>query len=99
MHLVGWHADVEPVEPEGYGELIGCGGVAVRPNDTMVCDNDGVVVIPHELAADVAEAGLEQERYERYVQTRVRDGASVVGLYPPDDEALADYQRWLKSNN
>jgi regulator of RNase E activity RraA len=31
----------------------------------------------------------------RFVQQRVAQGASVVGLYPSDQGTLADYQRWL----
>lgn len=79
----------------GFGDIIGCGGVAVRPGDVMVCDNDGAVVVPIELAADVAEAGAEQERFERFVQQRVKAGASVLGLYPPGDAALAAYEEWI----
>ena len=79
----------------GFGEMIGCGGVAIRPGDVMVCDNDGAVVVPIELAAAVADAGVEQERFERFVQQRVEAGASVLGLYPPDDDALAAYRKWL----
>ena len=79
----------------GFGEIIGCGGVAVRPGDVMVCDNDGAVVVPVEMAAAVAEAGVEQERFERFVQQRVKAGASVLGLYPPGDDAVAAYRRWL----
>ena len=79
----------------GFGDIIGCGGVAVRPGDVMVCDNDGAVVVPIELAAEVAEAGTEQERFERFVQQRVKAGASVLGLYPPGDAALAAYQEWI----
>jgi len=79
----------------GYDEIIGCGGVAVCPGDILVCDNDGAVVIPASMAADVAEAGVEQERFERFVQRRIAEGASVVGLYPPDDATREEYQRWL----
>ena len=79
----------------GYGEIIGCGGVAVCPGDVMVCDNDGTVVIPASMAAEVARIGVEQERFERFVQQRVGEGASVVGLYPPDERTLGDYQAWL----
>ena len=81
----------------GFGEIIGCGGVAIRPGDVMVCDNDGAVVVPIELAATVAEAGVEQERYERFVQQRVKAGASVLGLYPPGDDALAAYGKWIEA--
>jgi regulator of RNase E activity RraA len=79
----------------GYDEMIGCGGVAVCPGDLMVCDNDGAVVIPASLAAEVAEQGVEQERFERFVQRRVADGAGVVGLYPPDEATLEAYHKWL----
>jgi len=79
----------------GYNEIIGCGGVAVCPGDIMVCDNDGAVVIPASMAAEVAEAGVEQERFERFVQRRIGEGASVVGLYPPNESTLEDYRKWL----
>ena len=78
----------------GYDEIIGCGGVAVCPGDVLVCDNDGVVVIPVAMAAEVAEDGVEQERFERFVQRRVAEGASVVGLYPPNEGTVQDYKRW-----
>ena len=81
----------------GFGEIIGCGGVAVRPGDLMVCDNGGAVVVPCELAAEVAEAGLEQERFERFAQLRIKAGASVLGLYPAGPDVLAAYDRWLEA--
>lgn len=79
----------------GYDKSIGCGGVAVCTGDVMVCDNDGAVVIPAPMVAEVAEAGIEQQRFERFGQQRVAQGASVVGLYPPDEGTLVDHQRWL----
>ena len=81
----------------GFGDIIGCGGVAVRPGDIIVCDNNGAVVVPIELAAAVAEAGVEQERYERFVQQRIKAGASVLGLYPAGEAALADYEKWIEA--
>jgi 4-hydroxy-4-methyl-2-oxoglutarate aldolase len=33
---------------------IGCGGVQVRPGDLIGCDDDGIVVVPLEVAAEVA---------------------------------------------
>lgn len=79
----------------GYNDVIGCGGVAVCPGDVLVCDNDGALVIPASMAAEVAEAGVEQERFERFVQQRVAEGASVLGLYPPNEDTLEEYQHWL----
>jgi len=33
---------------------IACGGVQVRPGDIVGCDDDGVVVVPLEIASEVA---------------------------------------------
>jgi regulator of RNase E activity RraA len=33
---------------------IGCGGVQVRPGDIVGCDDDGVLVVPFEIAAEAA---------------------------------------------
>jgi regulator of RNase E activity RraA len=82
----------------GFGEIIGCGGVAVCPGDVIVCDNDGALVVPPALAEEVAKAGLEQEHFERFVQEKVTNGASVYGLYPPDEAMLKEYEHWCGSN-
>lgn len=80
-----------------WQQPIGCGGTAVVPGDILVGDEDGVVVVPRALAEQVAEGAVEQERFERYVQIKVGQGASVEGLYPPDEETLARYQAWLEA--
>lgn len=33
---------------------VGCGGAQVRPGDIVGCDDDGVIVVPQEVAAEVA---------------------------------------------
>jgi regulator of RNase E activity RraA len=73
---------------------IGCGGVAVIPGDWVVCDNDGVVVIPLALVQEVAEGGLEQELHEQFILQQVQHGATIPGTYPPNAENLAKYQAW-----
>jgi 4-hydroxy-4-methyl-2-oxoglutarate aldolase len=42
---------IEVVEVQG---TIACGGVQVRPGDIVGCDDDGVVVVPAEVADEVA---------------------------------------------
>jgi len=37
---------------------IACGGVQVRPGDLVGCDDDGVLVVPQEVAAEVAEHAI-----------------------------------------
>ena len=43
---------------------IGCGDVPVYPGDICVGDAEGVVVIPADIANDVAEEAVEQTAYE-----------------------------------
>jgi regulator of RNase E activity RraA len=73
---------------------IGCAGVAVYPGDVLVGDRDGVVVVPRALAAEIAEPARDQELLETYLHDRVRSGDPLWGVYPPNDETLADYDRW-----
>src|SRR6478736_9672506 len=69
----------------GWQEPIGCGGVAVMPNDVIVADGDGAVVIPTELVADVVAAAVEQERLEGWIIGEVESGVALPGLYPAND--------------
>jgi regulator of RNase E activity RraA len=76
----------------GWQEPIGCGGVAVFPNDVIVADADGAVVIPATLVEEVARLGPEQERYEDWVMGEVAKGVALPGLYPPDAATRARYE-------
>jgi regulator of RNase E activity RraA len=72
---------------------IACGGVSVYPGDAIVGDSDGVIVIPRHLAEEAARRALEQERRERFILSKVAGGASIIGVYPPNAETLAEYER------
>jgi regulator of RNase E activity RraA len=86
---------IEALAFAGYQEVIGCGGVQVRPGDVIIGDADGVVVLPRALADEVAAAAPEQERFERYAKMRIGRGDPVVGVYPPNEATLANYAAWL----
>ncbi len=75
-------------------EPIACGEVAVFPGDILVGDREGVVVIPRQLAAEVAADAAAQEQLEAWVLGEVQAGRSIFGLYPPDEAARARYQAW-----
>lgn len=77
---------------------IGCGDVAVYPGDIVVGDSEGVVVVPHHLAQEVADEAYEQTIFEDFVQERVDAGASTFGLYPPEAEAKEEYAAWRAKN-
>ena len=76
----------------GWQEPVGCGGVAVFPDDIIVADDDGAVVLPRALAAEIAEDGAEQEALEAWILAEIGRGEPVKGLYPPDEAALARYR-------
>ncbi len=76
-----------------WNEPIGCGGVAVFPDDWVVVDDDGAVLIPAALIDDVCAGAPEQERLEAWIMSEVDKGASLPGLYPPDAENKARYER------
>ncbi|MCE2969266.1 MAG: ribonuclease activity regulator RraA [Burkholderiales bacterium] len=82
----------------GWQEPIGCGGVAVFPDDLIVADGDGAVVIPAALAAEVAEQAREQERLEAWIMTEVERGVPLPGLYPPDAATRARYEAQSKQD-
>jgi regulator of RNase E activity RraA len=71
---------------------IGCGGVPVFPGDVLVGDEEGVVVIPRHLAAEIARPAADQEDLERFILGRVRAGAALPGTYPPDEATLAAFR-------
>ena len=75
-----------------WQEPIGCGGVAIFPNDVIVVDEDGAVVIPRALLNEVVEAAVEQEKLEDWIIAEVQAGASLPGLYPPNAENKARYE-------
>jgi regulator of RNase E activity RraA len=81
-----------------WQQPIACGGVAIFPDDIIVCDEDGAVVIPHALLADVVDAAVEQERFEAWIVTEIQSGVPLPGLYPPNAETKARYEAFRKSN-
>ncbi|NKL21196.1 ribonuclease activity regulator RraA [Rhizobium leguminosarum] len=81
-----------------WDQPVGCGGVAVFPNDIIVVDNDGGVVIPAALIDEILELAPEQERLEGWIMQEVNKGAALPGLYPANAENKARYEEWKKQS-
>ena len=79
-----------------WGEPIGCGGVAVFPDDVVVVDEDGAVLIPAAFVDQIVAEAPEQERLEGWIMNEVEKGASLPGLYPPNAENKARYEATKK---
>lgn len=75
-----------------WQEPVGCGGVAVFPNDVVVVDGDGAVLIPQAMLDEVVEAAAEQEAQETWIMAEVEGGAALPGLYPLNAENKARYE-------
>jgi len=75
-----------------WQEPIACGGVAVFPNDLVLVDDDGAVLIPSALVELVATAGPEQERLEAWIMQEVDKGEKLPGLYPTNADNKARYE-------
>jgi regulator of RNase E activity RraA len=75
-----------------WQQPVACGGVAVFPDDVIVADQDGAVLIPAALVDEVVEAALEQERLEAWIMDEVNGGATLPDLYPPNEENKARYE-------
>ncbi|WP_123385992.1 ribonuclease activity regulator RraA [Paraburkholderia sp.] len=76
----------------GWQDPVACGGVAVFPNDVVVADTDGAVLIPAALLEEVVELAARKERFEEWVLQEVKSGATLPGLYPPNVETKARYE-------
>lgn len=79
-----------------WQEPIGCGGVAVFPDDIVVADEDGAVVIPAAMVEEVASLAAEQELLEQWIMDEVGRGAALPGLYPLNEENKARYEAHRK---
>ena len=79
-----------------WQQPIGCGGVAIFPDDVIVADQDGAVVIPAAMVDEVASLAVEQERLEGWIMTEIDREVPLPGLYPANEETKARYEQWKK---
>jgi regulator of RNase E activity RraA len=80
-----------------WQEPIGCGGVAIFPDDLIVADLDGAVVIPAAMVDEIVAESVEQEAMEEWIVGEVEKGAVLPGLYPMSSETKARYEAFRKS--
>lgn len=72
---------------------VACGGVTIFPGDIVVADDDGAIVIPTAMAAEVAAEAYEKDRFEEWVYEQVKAGVLLEGLYPPNDATKERYTK------
>ena len=75
---------------------IACGGAAIYPGDIMVGDDEGVVAVPADIAAEVAAEAIELTAYEDFAAEQVRNGAELFSVYPQTDLSKQKFDRWRR---
>ena len=67
-------------EPKGFGEIgaeITCGGQTVRTGDWIIGDDSGVVVVPQEIAQEIANRALDVKEQENRIREEIQQGGSL----------------------
>lgn len=75
---------------------VSCGGVTIQPGDILAGDGDGVVVVPRDIAWEVALDAREQERQEQFIAGMVARGESISDLYPLGPRWRPAYDAWVR---
>ena len=85
-------------QPVDLNLPIACGGVAVYPGDVIVGDCDGVVVIPPEMAEEIAREAVAATLYDEFAEEEIVRGRALPGLFPvAGDDAKRDFEAWKKA--
>ena len=67
-------------DPKGFGEIgaeIRCGGQTVRDGDWIIGDDSGVVVVPQEVAQEIANRALDVKEQENRIREEIKQGGSL----------------------
>ena len=84
--------------PQGFGgysvatvnEPVTCAGVEIEPDDLIVADSDGVVIVPESIAERIAELAEELEAAEAQAREGIGAGRDLKDLYPSRDYYRGD---------
>lgn len=82
--------------PYSTNDAINCDGVLVKPGDYIVADDDGVVCIPRNVAADIAVKAIEYDDLEEWIRARLDRENLTPGKYYPPDESVVEMYRAAK---
>jgi regulator of RNase E activity RraA len=82
-----FHGGIGPLDSKGRGRVMEievpviCAGVLVRPQDVVVGDADGVVVIPRDSEAKVLALALDKVTGENNTRDALRQGESLASVF------------------
>jgi 3-hexulose-6-phosphate synthase/6-phospho-3-hexuloisomerase len=67
-------------EPKGFGEIgaeITCGNQTVKTGDWIIGDDSGVVVVPQEIAQEIANRALDVKEQENRIREEIKSGSTL----------------------
>jgi len=74
------HISPNAGEPKGFGEIgaeITCGNQIVKTGDWIIGDDSGVVVVPQEIAQEIANRALDVKEHENRIREEIKSGGSL----------------------
>jgi regulator of RNase E activity RraA len=83
--------------PWAYNVPIACGRVLVLPGDIVIADDDGAVLVPKQLAHEVARVTLVHEAWEEFSRIKLAEGGALRKYYPLNDEGWREYEEWRRA--
>ena len=78
--LFSRHVSPNAGEPKGFGEIgaeINCGNQTVKTGDWIIGDDSGVVVVPQEIAQEIANRALDVKEHENRIREEIKAGGSL----------------------
>lgn len=72
-----------------------CAGAIVNPGDVVIADDDGVVVVPREKAAEVAQAAAAREQKETINRKRLASGELGLDIYDMREKLQKAGLKWV----
>jgi 3-hexulose-6-phosphate synthase/6-phospho-3-hexuloisomerase len=78
-------------EPKGHGDIgseVECGGQLVRTGDWIVGDESGVVVVPQEIAVEMANRALDVLERENRIREEIKRGGTL--------SSVLELEKWEK---
>lgn len=92
-----FHTQTE-IFPYAVNVPIACAGTYVAPGDIIIADDDGAVVVPIDMAEELAEKGQVHAEWEEFSRQKLESGGDLRLYYPLSDEARPEYEEWKKKN-
>ncbi|MGI9147546.1 MAG: ribonuclease activity regulator RraA [Chloroflexota bacterium] len=84
--------------PYAVNVPVACGGVTVVPGDIIIADDDGAVVVPIQLAPQLAEKATQHVEWEEFSRMKLAEGGDLRRYYPLSDAARDEYEAWRQTS-